>query len=71
MALAEGIGTGLHFSPTTREMLEAAILRMATLWLDRPIFGKLQANALRTDVSWTRSAKRYVTLYRDAITHAG
>lgn len=71
MALAEGIGTGIHFSPTTREMLEAAILRMAVLWRDRAVFAKLQANALRTDVSWTRSAARYAALYRDAIRHAG
>ncbi|WP_439595889.1 glycogen synthase GlgA [Falsiroseomonas sp.] len=71
MALAEGQGTGVHFSPVNREMLEAAVLRMAALWRDQPAFRKLQANALRCDVSWTRSAARYATLYRDAVTHAG
>lgn len=70
MALAEGQGTGLHFSPVTREMLEAAVLRMAALWRDKPVFNKLQANALRCDVSWTRSAARYAALYRDAVAHA-
>jgi starch synthase len=70
MALAEGIGTGLHFSPVTREMLEAAVLRMAGLWRDRDTFRRLQANALRCDVSWTRSAARYAALYREAIQHA-
>ncbi|MBU8537499.1 glycogen synthase GlgA [Falsiroseomonas tokyonensis] len=71
MALAEGQGTGLHFSPVNREMLEAAVLRMALLWRDQPSFRQLQANALRCDVSWTRSAARYAALYRDAVAHAG
>ncbi|MDP3414820.1 MAG: glycogen synthase GlgA [Falsiroseomonas sp.] len=70
MALAEGQGTGLHFSPVTREMLEAAVLRMAALWRDKRVFNKLQANALRCDVSWTRSAARYAALYKDVVTHA-
>jgi starch synthase len=70
MALAEGCATGVHFSPTTREMLEAAIARMGALWRDRDAFARTQANALRADVSWTRSAARYAALYRDAIAHA-
>ncbi|MGX9965998.1 glycogen synthase GlgA [Roseomonas sp. F4] len=71
MALAEGQGTGVHFSPVSQEMLQAAVLRMAALWRDRPLFQKLQANALRCDVSWRRSASRYAALYRDAVAHAG
>lgn len=70
MALAEGQGTGLHFSPVGREMLEAAVLRMAALWRDKPVFARLQANAMRCDVSWTRSAARYAALYRDALADA-
>lgn len=70
MALAQGLGTGLHFAPVQREMLEAAVWRMAGLWRDRKAFARLQANALATDVSWTRSAKRYAALYRDAIADA-
>jgi starch synthase len=70
MALAEGQGTGLHFSPVTREMLEAAILRAVGLWRNQDVFRRLQCNALRTDVSWTRSAARYAALYRETVTHA-
>jgi starch synthase len=70
MSLAEGCATGVHFSPTTREMLEAAIGRMAALWRDGDAFARCQANALRADVSWARSAARYAALYRDAIAHA-
>jgi starch synthase len=70
MALAEGQGTGIHFSPVTREMLEAAVLRICGLWRNQDVFRRLQSNALRTDVSWTRSAARYAALYRETVAHA-
>ncbi|MGG5808708.1 glycogen synthase GlgA [Falsiroseomonas sp. CW058] len=71
MALAAGCGTGLHFSPVTREMLEAAIGRAAMLWRDRDAWRRLQANGMATDVSWTRSAARYAALYRSLVADAG
>jgi starch synthase len=71
MAVAEGLGTGLHFSPVNAEMLGAALLRAARLWRDKALWAKLQANALRTDVSWNRSAARYAQLYREMIADAG
>jgi starch synthase len=71
MALAAGAGTGFHFAPVTQEMLQAAVLRAARVWRDRATWKRLQANALATDVSWTRSAARYAQLYRDMIADAG
>jgi starch synthase len=71
MALAAGAGTGFHFAPVTQEMLQAAVLRAARVWRDQPTWKRLQANALATDVSWTRSAARYAQLYRDMIADAG
>lgn len=71
MALADGIGTGFHFSPVTQEMLAATMIRVARLWRDRTTWQRLQANALRTDVSWARSAERYAALYREMIRDAG
>lgn len=71
MALAEGVGTGFHFSPVTTEMLSATVLRVTRLWQDRALWRKLQANALRSDVSWSRSAARYAALYREMIADAG
>ena len=70
MAVAAGVGTGLHFSPVTQEMLQATVLRAATLWRDPALWRRLQANALRSDVSWTRSAARYAALYRAMATDA-
>jgi starch synthase len=71
MALVTGIGTGFHFSPVTREMLEAAILRAARLYREPRTWSRLQANALATDVSWDRSAARYAALFRDMAAQAG
>jgi starch synthase len=71
MALAEGIGTGFHFSPVTQEMLVATVLRVARLWRHQPTWRRLQANALRCDVSWKRSAARYAALYREMMADAG
>jgi starch synthase len=55
--------TGLHFSPTTREGLEGALRRVASLWGDRAAWQSLQINALRTDVSWAEPARAYSDLY--------
>jgi starch synthase len=69
-ALSAGIGTGFHFAPVTREMLEAAIARAAAIWRSGENWRRLQANALRFDVSWHRSAARYAALFRDTVAHA-
>jgi starch synthase len=65
MALADGIGTGFHFSPVASEMLAVAILRALALWRDPELWRRLQRNAMRTDVSWRRPAARYAALYRE------
>jgi starch synthase len=65
MALAEGIGTGFHFSPVTSEMLAATILRVDGVWRQPEIWRQLQRNTMQTDVSWRRPAARYAALYRE------
>jgi len=71
MALAVGQGTGFHFAPVTTEMFRATIPRVLRVWRDQALWRRLQANALATDVSWSRSAARYAGLYRDMISDAG
>jgi starch synthase len=63
-ALAAGTGSGVQFTPVTGEMLETAIMRLATLWREPSTWRNLQLNAMSTDVSWHRAAARYATLYR-------
>jgi starch synthase len=64
MALDSRAGTGIVFSPVSREALELAIERTAMLWQDRAAWRGVQRRAMATDVSWTRTAARYATLYR-------
>jgi len=64
MALAAGAGTGVQFSPVTRANIELAVGRAAALKRDAPLWRRLQARAMATDVGWTRPAKQYAALYR-------
>ncbi|WP_334175920.1 glycogen synthase GlgA [Pseudoxanthobacter sp.] len=59
-----GIGTGVVFSPATRDMLDTAIMRTAELWRDQELWHQFQINAMMTDVSWRGPAKHYAALYR-------
>ncbi|WP_395665685.1 glycogen synthase GlgA [Methylocella sp.] len=65
MAIASGVGTGLQFSPTTREMLAATLERAARLWSEPDVWDTLVQNGMLTDVSWRRPAARYAKLFRD------
>lgn len=67
MAIDAGAGTGVMFSPPNSEMFRAAVERAAAMRADRPLWRKLMKNAMRTDVSWNRSAARYAKLYRDLV----
>lgn len=71
MAIDAGTGTGVVFAPPTAERLQAAIHRTARLWDDQTIWRRLMRNAMKTDVSWSRSAGHYATLYREVIAERG
>lgn len=64
-AIAVGTGTGVQFSPVTREALEIALQRTDTLWRQPQVWRRLQVNAMQTDVSWRRPAAQYAALYRE------
>ena len=67
MAMAAGSGSGVMFAPPSRDMLESALLRTASLWHDRALWRRLQRNGMRTDVSWKRPAARYAALFREVL----
>jgi starch synthase len=67
MAMANGIGTGFHFSPVQADMLAATILRALSIWRQPDVWRRLQRNAMAMDVSWTGPAKQYAALYRDVM----
>jgi starch synthase len=66
-ALAAGTGTGIQFSPVTVQALDATFQRLETLWQQPAVWRQVQRNAMRTDVSWRRPARRYAELYRDLV----
>jgi starch synthase len=67
MALAAGVATGLQFAPPTSDALDSALVRASVLFAQRPIWERMQRNAMNTDVSWTRSGSQYARLYRAAL----
>ncbi|MQT11767.1 glycogen synthase GlgA [Segnochrobactrum spirostomi] len=66
-ALAAGVATGFQFAPTTADMLQRALARVAALWDDRERWGRMQKNAMTMDVSWAGPAARYAALYREVL----
>jgi starch synthase len=65
MAVAAGVATGVQFHPVTHEHLSMAFTRTALLWRDRFLWRRMQQNAMATDVSWGRAARRYAALFRE------
>lgn len=63
MSLAAGVATGVQFSPVEAAMLENALRRTTALYRQPETWRRLQDNGMRTDVSWTQSARRYADLY--------
>ena len=63
MAQAAGVATGLHFTPVTRERLEAAITRAGALFAARRTWRQLQRNAMASPVGWAGPARHYAALY--------
>jgi starch synthase len=68
MALTAGVATGFHFAPVETGMLIAAIKRAISAWQEPALWQRLQRNAMQTDVTWRRPAKRYAALYRHLVT---
>lgn len=67
-ALARGEGTGILFDHATGPGLEWAIERACELFRRDPAgWRRASASIMAHDVSWDRSAARYLDLYRDTL----
>ncbi len=60
---ASGQGTGFRFTPCTPGALRGAIDRALTVRRDPSAWARAQANGMREDFSWERSARAYHTTY--------
>ncbi|MFI4994791.1 MAG: glycogen synthase GlgA [Hyphomicrobiales bacterium] len=65
-ALAAGVATGFQFSPPAKEAFLRGVDRALDLWSAEETWHRLQRNAMRSDVGWSRSARLYAALF-DAV----
>jgi starch synthase len=65
MALQANCATGLQFAPVTAEALGGALRKCAALHRHKVLWKKLQANGLKSDVSWSGPARHYAQIYRE------
>ncbi|MBN9223106.1 MAG: glycosyltransferase, partial [Mesorhizobium sp.] len=63
-ALAAGVATGFQFAPNNGGAMLHAIRRLVDAHANPATFETIQRQGMKTDVSWDRSADRYVELYR-------
>lgn len=63
-ALAAKVATGFQFAPDSAPALLHAVRRMAEAHRDPALWAAIQRQGMKADVSWDRSAARYVELYR-------
>jgi len=57
-------GTGFLFSEYKGEAFLKAIDNTLNLYLQRELWKKLQANCMEQDLSWEKSARKYIALYQ-------
>lgn len=66
-ALSAGSATGIQFHPVDAVSLASALKRAQKLYGDRTAWTAIQRSGMRQDVSWKRSAARYVEVYRATV----
>lgn len=67
IALSAKMGTGVMFSPVTTDGLVYALERTGALWAQPTLWRNMQRRAMAMDVSWTRPAAQYATLFRTLV----
>jgi starch synthase len=70
-AVAAGVATGFQFAPENLDAFRVAIKRVADLFADAATWASLQKQGMKADVSWDRSAAKYVALYRSLLARRG
>ncbi len=66
-ALSAGVATGFQMDRADKASLDLALHRVAGLWRDHASWKTMQENAMKAEVGWARSAKRYADLYRGLV----
>ena len=63
-ALSAGVATGFQFVPDDGGALLHAVGRMVAAHSDKAVWTSIQRQGMKSDVSWDRSAEKYVEIYR-------
>ena len=67
-ALAAGVATGFATGPPDPGALRHVFARVATAFASPAVWSTIQRRGMGQDNSWSRSAARYATLYRELLT---
>lgn len=68
LILRKGVqGTGFSFRVFDKKEFIATLKRVLHIYSQKKLWRQIQINAMRTDFSWKRSAKKYIELYRRII----
>lgn len=70
-ALSAGVATGFQFAPENGEAMLHAIRRAVETHRDAGAWGAMQRQGMKADVSWERSGRKYVDLYRSLLARKG
>jgi starch synthase len=66
-AMAAGVATGFLFSPVTRDALMQAVRRAIAAYATPAVWSGIQKQGMKSDVSWGRSADKYIDLYKSLL----
>jgi starch synthase len=68
--ISAGVATGVVMRTIDATGLREAIERATQLYAQKPLWLKMQRQAMKADVSWRASARRYAALFSDLITRS-
>ena len=66
-AVSAGVATGFQFAPNNGGALLHAMRRLVDAHASPAVWESLQRQGMKADVSWDKSAEKYVELYRSLL----
>ncbi|SDA98196.1 glycogen synthase GlgA [Mesorhizobium qingshengii] len=66
-AVSAGVATGFQFAPNNGGALLHAMRRLVDAYASPTVWESLQRQGMKADVSWDKSAEKYVELYRSLL----
>jgi len=70
-ALGAGVATGFQFDRIDTASVTGAVGRAAAVRRDARAWGRMQRQAMKTDVSWEKSAAQYAELFNGLVASSG